>query len=79
LTAIWRILAALAVLAIPAGRRLLRARVAPLVGQVIPRLLEVVQQPDEVARIESQRFGERLLSGGTVVAQQSQCNEVARS
>jgi uncharacterized membrane protein YbhN (UPF0104 family) len=43
------IVAALAVLAIPAGRRLLRARVAPLVGQVIPRLLEVVQQPRKLA------------------------------
>jgi uncharacterized protein (TIRG00374 family) len=39
------IVAALAVLAVPAGRRLLRARVAPLVSQVIPRLLEVLQQP----------------------------------
>jgi glycosyltransferase 2 family protein len=37
------------VLAVPAGRRLLRARVAPLVGQVIPRLLEVVQQPRKLA------------------------------
>src|SRR5580693_3374504 len=43
------IVAALAVLAIPAGRRLLRARVAPMVGQVIPRLLEVVQQPRKLA------------------------------
>ena len=43
------IVAALAVLAVPAGRRLLRARVAPLVGQVIPRLLEVVQQPRKLA------------------------------
>jgi uncharacterized protein (TIRG00374 family) len=36
---------ALAVLAVPAGRRLLRARVAPTLGQVLPRLLEVAQQP----------------------------------
>ena len=43
------IVAALAVLAVPAGRRLLRARVAPLLGQVIPRLLEVVQQPRKLA------------------------------
>jgi glycosyltransferase 2 family protein len=43
------IVAALAVLAVPAGRRLLRARVAPLLEQVIPRLLEVVQQPRKLA------------------------------
>ena len=43
------IVAALAVLAVPAGRRLLRARVAPLLGQVIPRLLEVLQQPRKLA------------------------------
>ena len=43
------IVVALAVLAVPAGRRLLRARVAPLLGQVIPRLLEVLQQPRKLA------------------------------
>jgi uncharacterized membrane protein YbhN (UPF0104 family) len=36
---------ALAVLAVPAGRRLLRARVQPMLGQVAPRLLEAAQQP----------------------------------
>ena len=41
--------------------------------------LEVVEQPDEVAWIESEGFGERLLGGGAVVAQQCQGNEVARS
>ena len=40
---------ALAVLAVPAGRRVLRARVSPLLGQVLPRLLEVVQQPRKLA------------------------------
>ena len=39
----------LAVIAIPAGRRLLRARLAPVLGQVVPRLLSVVQQPRKLA------------------------------
>jgi uncharacterized membrane protein YbhN (UPF0104 family) len=43
------IVAAGAVLAVPAGRRLLRARVAPLLQQVMPRLLEVLQQPRKLA------------------------------
>jgi uncharacterized membrane protein YbhN (UPF0104 family)/tRNA A-37 threonylcarbamoyl transferase component Bud32 len=34
-----------AVLAVPAGRRLVRARVAPTFGQVLPRLVEVAQDP----------------------------------
>jgi uncharacterized protein (TIRG00374 family) len=41
---------ALAVLAIPAGRRALRARVSPTLGQVLPRLLDVAQQPVKLAR-----------------------------
>jgi len=41
---------ALAVLAIPAGRRELRARVSPTLGQVLPRLLNVAQQPVKLAR-----------------------------
>ena len=40
---------ALAVLAIPAGRRVLRARLSPTLGQVLPRLLEVAQQPRKLA------------------------------
>jgi uncharacterized protein (TIRG00374 family) len=40
---------ALAVLAIPAGRRALRARVSPTLGQVLPRLLDVAQQPRKLA------------------------------
>jgi len=36
---------ALAVLAVPAGRRLVRSRVAPTLGQVIPRLLDIAQRP----------------------------------
>jgi uncharacterized protein (TIRG00374 family) len=40
---------AVAALAIPAGRRVLRARVSPTLGQVLPRLLEVAQQPRKLA------------------------------
>jgi len=43
------VVVALAVLALPAGRRLLRARVTPTLGQVLPRLLEVAQQPRKLA------------------------------
>ena len=39
----------LIVLAIPAGRRLLRARLAPVLSQVVPRLLAVMQQPRKLA------------------------------
>ncbi|MGH3185790.1 MAG: lysylphosphatidylglycerol synthase domain-containing protein [Streptosporangiaceae bacterium] len=41
---------ALAVVAVPAGRRLLRARLAPIFSQVLPRLLEVAQQPRKLAQ-----------------------------
>ncbi len=44
------VLIALVVLAIPAGRRLLRARLSPMLGQVLPRLLEVAQQPAKLAQ-----------------------------
>jgi uncharacterized membrane protein YbhN (UPF0104 family) len=43
------VLAALAVLAVPAGRRLLRARVSPMFGQILPRLVELAQQPGKLA------------------------------
>src|SRR6266699_3340226 len=43
------LLVVLAVVAIPAGRRLLRARLAPVLGQVLPRLLAVTQQPRKLA------------------------------
>jgi uncharacterized membrane protein YbhN (UPF0104 family) len=39
----------LIIVAIPAGRRLLGARLSPIVGQVLPRLLAVVQQPRKLA------------------------------
>ena len=42
--------AALAVLAIPAGRRVLRARLSPMLGQVLPQLLDVAQHPRKLAR-----------------------------
>jgi glycosyltransferase 2 family protein len=44
------VLIALVVLAIPAGRRMLRARLSPMLGQVLPRLVEVAQQPGKLAR-----------------------------
>ncbi len=44
------VVVALAVFALPAGRRLLRARVSPIFGQVLPRLLEVAQQPRKLAQ-----------------------------
>jgi uncharacterized membrane protein YbhN (UPF0104 family) len=43
------VVAALAVAAVPRGRRLLRARLAPALGQVLPRLIEVLQQPRKLA------------------------------
>jgi uncharacterized membrane protein YbhN (UPF0104 family) len=43
------IIIVLAVIAVPAGRRLLRARLAPVLGQVVPRLLAVAQQPRKLA------------------------------
>ncbi len=38
-----------AALAVPAGRKLLRSRLAPTLGQVIPRLLDIAQQPAKLA------------------------------
>ena len=43
------VVVALALFAIPAVRRVLRARVAPTFGQVLPRLLEVAQHPRKLA------------------------------
>jgi glycosyltransferase 2 family protein len=39
------VVVALIVLAFPGGRRLLRSRLAPALGQVIPRLLDIAQRP----------------------------------
>jgi glycosyltransferase 2 family protein len=41
--------AILVTLAVPAGRKLLLSRVATTVGQVIPRLLDIAQQPAKLA------------------------------
>lgn len=41
---------ALAVLAVPRTRRMLRARLRPLVSQALPRLLEVLQSPAKLAQ-----------------------------
>jgi glycosyltransferase 2 family protein len=46
-----------AVLAIPSGRRIVRARLSPTFGQVLPRLLEVAQHPRKLA----EGFGGTLL------------------
>ena len=43
------VVAAGVVFALPAGRRMLRARLSPTLGQVLPRLLEVAQQPRKLA------------------------------
>jgi uncharacterized membrane protein YbhN (UPF0104 family)/tRNA A-37 threonylcarbamoyl transferase component Bud32 len=43
------VLVALIILAFPAGRRLVRSRLAPALGQVIPRLLDVAQRPAKLA------------------------------
>jgi glycosyltransferase 2 family protein len=43
------VLVVLVVLAVPAGRRLLLARVTPTLGQVIPRLLDLAQRPVKLA------------------------------
>ncbi len=39
----------LVLLAIPAGRRLIRSRLGPALGQVIPRLLDLAQRPAKLA------------------------------
>jgi glycosyltransferase 2 family protein len=38
-----------AALALPAGRRMVRARLSPTFGQVVPRLVEVAQRPAKLA------------------------------
>jgi len=41
---------AAAVAALPAGRRLLRARVVPTINQVLPQLLQMAQHPRKLAQ-----------------------------
>jgi uncharacterized membrane protein YbhN (UPF0104 family)/tRNA A-37 threonylcarbamoyl transferase component Bud32 len=57
------VVAALAVLATPAGRRLLRARVAPTLGQVLPRLLQLAQKPPKLV----EGIGGTLLLSGSYI------------
>ena len=52
-----------AVLAIPAGRRTVRARLSPTFGQVLPRLLDVAQRPAKLA----EGFGGALLLSGAYI------------
>ena len=52
---VWIALAALAVVvliaaAIPPSRRLLRSRLAPALGEIIPRLLDIAQRPAKLAQ-----------------------------
>jgi uncharacterized protein (TIRG00374 family) len=44
------VVVALGLFAIPAVRRVLRARVSPMLGQVLPQLLEVAQHPRKLAQ-----------------------------
>jgi uncharacterized membrane protein YbhN (UPF0104 family) len=63
------VMAALAVFAVPAGRRLLRARVSPMLGQVLPRMLEVAQHPRKLAG----GIGGALLLTGAYIACLAAC------
>jgi glycosyltransferase 2 family protein len=58
-----------AVLAVPAGRHLVRARLAPTFNQVLPRLLEVAQHPRKLA----EGFGGALLLSVAYIASLSAC------
>jgi glycosyltransferase 2 family protein len=51
------------VLAIPAGRRIVRARLAPTFGQVLPRLVDVAQRPRKLA----EGIGGALLLSGAYI------------
>jgi glycosyltransferase 2 family protein len=54
----------LVVLALPAGRRLIRSRVAPALGQVIPRLLDIAQKP---AKLTEGIGGDLVLTFGYII------------
>jgi uncharacterized membrane protein YbhN (UPF0104 family)/tRNA A-37 threonylcarbamoyl transferase component Bud32 len=56
--------AALLVLAFPAGRRLVQSRVAPVISQVVPRLLDVAQQP---AKLTEGIGGALLVTAGNIL------------
>jgi uncharacterized membrane protein YbhN (UPF0104 family) len=51
------------VLAVPAGRRMVRARLSPTFGQVLPRLVEVAQHPRKLA----EGIGGALLLSGAYI------------
>jgi glycosyltransferase 2 family protein len=63
------VVVALAVFALPAGRWLLRARVSPIFGQVLPRLLEVAQQPSKLV----QGIGGTLLLSASYISCLAAC------
>jgi uncharacterized membrane protein YbhN (UPF0104 family) len=63
------VLLAGAVLALPAGRHLVRARLSPTFGQVVPRLVEVAQHPRKLA----EGFGGALLLSLSYIACLSAC------
>jgi glycosyltransferase 2 family protein len=54
--------------AFPGGRRLLRQRIAPAIGQVIPRLLDVAQRP---AKLAESLGGALLLTGCYILCLQA--------
>ncbi|HEX3488467.1 MAG TPA: lysylphosphatidylglycerol synthase domain-containing protein [Streptosporangiaceae bacterium] len=56
--------AALLVFAFPAGRRLVQSRLAPAISQVVPRLLDVAQQP---AKLAQGIGGALLVTGGYIL------------
>ena len=49
------IIIVLTVVAIPAGRRLLRARLAPVLSQVVPRLLATLPLPKTAGQTTARR------------------------
>jgi uncharacterized membrane protein YbhN (UPF0104 family) len=57
------------VLAVPAGRRMVRARLSPTFGQVLPRLVEVAQHPRKLA----EGIGGALLLSGAYILCLSTC------
>jgi glycosyltransferase 2 family protein len=57
------------VLAFPAGRRIVRARLSPTFGQVLPRLLDIAQQPRKLA----EGIGGALLLSGSYILCLSSC------
>jgi len=52
-------------------------RIAPARYQ--PALLEVIEQPNDVARVEAQGFGERLLGHRALLLEQPERDEVTRT